>query len=253
MQRRVYKYPPIEEALCEFRFVNDAEWDPMLPLVFRDQIKESYPGKPVQRTPLEANLRAGSDQAGASFLLKQELGRIQFPSEDGKALVSIGPNVLSAHMLRPYQRWEEFRPRIEEALSKYSSTLPCDGVRRIGLRYINKIEIENAGSLDLNKYFTVPPMSPQGFPTRITSFITRTEHIYDDEPIKLILTFTDTSAKEGYAAFLLDLDLVWEFGDNPIPAEEAMNRVDTLRERERDAFEQLITDNSREMFDATSE
>ena len=104
MQRRVYKNPPIEEALCEFRFANDTEWDPMLPLVFRDQIKGAYPGKPVQRTPIEANLHAGSDQAGAAFLLKQELGRIQFPSENGKALVSIGPNVLSAHMLRPYQR-----------------------------------------------------------------------------------------------------------------------------------------------------
>ena len=225
----------------------------MLPLVFRDQIKESYPGKPVQRTPIEANLHAGSEQAGASFLLKQELGRIQFPSEDGKALLSMGPNVLSAHMLRPYQRWDEFRPRIEAALKSYSSTMPCDGIRRIGLRYINKIEIENTGSLDLNTYFAVPPMSPPGFPTRLTSFITRTEHIYDDEPIKLILTFTVASAKGGCAAFLLYLDLVWEFGDSPLTVEEAMNRVDILRERERDAFENLITDDAREIFDAISE
>ncbi|MEA3411488.1 MAG: TIGR04255 family protein [Pseudomonadota bacterium] len=253
MQRRVYKNPPIEEALCDFRFENSSEWDPMLPLVFRDQIKDTYPGKPVQRAPIEANLHAGSDQAGASFLLRQELGRIQFPSEDGKALVAIGQNVLSVHMLRPYQRWEEFRPRIEDALVKYSNTMPCDGIQRIGLRYINKIEIKNTGSLDLNKYFVVPPMSPPGFPTRIISFITRTEHIYDDEPVKLILTFTDTSVREGYAAFLLDLDLVWEFGDTPLPVEEAMSKVDILRDRERDAFEQLITDDSRGMFDAISE
>jgi uncharacterized protein (TIGR04255 family) len=253
MERRVYKQPPIEEALCEFRFASDAEWDPILPLVFHEQIKESYPGKPIQRTPIEANLHAGSDQAGASFLLKQELGRIQFPSEDGKALLSIGQNVLSTHMLRPYRRWEEFRPRIKEALDKYSNTLPCNGIRRIGLRYINKIEIENTGTLDLNMYFKVPPMSPQGFPTRITSFIIRTEHIYDDEPIKLILTFADTSAKEGFAAFLMDLDLVWEFGESPLPIEDAMNKVEILRERERDAFEQLITDNSREIFDAAAE
>ncbi len=101
MQRKVYRNPPIEEALCEFRFVNDAEWDRMFPLVFREQIKDIYPGKPVQRAPIEANLHAGSEHAGAYFLLTQELGRIQFPSEDGKALVSIGKNVLSVHMLCP--------------------------------------------------------------------------------------------------------------------------------------------------------
>lgn len=251
MTRRVYKNPPIEEALCEFRFESMAEWDPMLPLVFREKVKESYPGKPVQRTPIEANLHAGSDKAGASFLLKQELGRIQFPNEDGKALVSIGRNVLSAHMLRPYQRWEEFRPRIQEALNQYVDTMPCDGVQRIGLRYINKIEIPSTGSLDLNRYFTTPPITPPGFPSRITSFIVRTEHMYEDEPIKLIMTFTDASAKEGLAAFLLDLDLVCEWSDSPLPAEEAMLKVDILRERERNAFEQLITEDSRGLFNAT--
>ena len=227
----------------------------MFPLDFHNQIKETYPGTPTQRMPFEANLHAGPDQASAGFLLKQEPGRMQFPSEDGKTLVSIGPNVLSAHMLRPYQNWDAFRPKIEEALIKYSQTLPCKGVQRIGLRYINKIEIEiqNTDGLDLKKYFAVSPLSPQDFPATTTNFFARTEHNYHDEPIKLILTFADTAPQEGCAAFLLDLDLVLEFGDNPISVKDAMSKVDILRERERYAFEQMITDDLREMFDATTE
>ena len=48
-------------------------------------------------------------------------------TEDQTRAVGVGPDVLSVHMLRPYQRpeppeesgWDEFRPRIATALKAY--------------------------------------------------------------------------------------------------------------------------------------
>ncbi len=248
MTRREYKNPPIEEALCEFRFEPESEWNPMLPLSFRESIKSSYPGTPRQKTPIEADVHAGSENGGPSFLLKQEVSRMQFPSEDGKKLVAIGQNVVSAHTLRPYPSWDVFRPQIKEALESYVKIIGVKGIRRIGLRYINKIEVDVEGTVSLNEYFAVPPQAPQGFPSRFIKFFTRTEYVYDDEPIRLIMNFTDIDTSEGKAAFLLDIDMVWEWVSEPLPTQEAMDKVDILRKREREAFELIITDRAREMF-----
>ena len=253
MRRRTYKNPPIAEALCEFHFVNNTEWDPMFLLEFRRKIESSYPGTPKKQTSVETNIHAQGSKMGTTFFLDQGLERIQFSDESRKHLVSIGQNVISVHVLRPYQSWEKFRVRIENALNNYCSTVPCDGIKRIGLRYINSIEIDHEGDTDLNQYFSVPPTPPPGVSASISRFFDRTELIYDDEPIKLVVFFADTDSIIGRPTFLLDLDLIWDFGENSIDVNHAMEKVEILRDRERDVFESMITNKLRESFDAKQE
>ena len=249
-QRKIYKYPPIEEALCEIRFVDDTEWDPMFLLQFQSQIKDTYPGKPTLKLPLDVDLRTESDQRDATFHSKGEPFRTQFPDRQGRSLVTVGQNSLSVHMLQPYKGWEEFRLRIEDALHKYSITTRYSYIRRIGLRYVNKIVIKGTEPLYLSDYFTFPPTIPVTSSVGIARFFSRTEYIYLDHPIKLIQTFSDTERVNGDAIFLLDLDVIWKFNDLQLPVNEAMEKIDELKERERDAFEGSITKHSREMFDA---
>lgn len=227
----------------------------MFLLEFRRIIKESYPGTPMRQASVEANPHAQGSQLETKFFLDQGLKRIQFPDKNKTNLVSIGRNVVSVHMLRPYRKWEEFKSRIEETLSKYCNTFPCDGIQQITIRYINRIELEfEAGAkLNLSQFFLARPITPPGISARITRFFDRTELIYDDEPIKLIVIFADTDSKFGGATFLLDLELIWEFGDDPIRVDQAMGKVEHLRNRERDIFESMITEKLREIFDAKSD
>ena len=253
MRRRIYKNPPIEEALCEFHFVNDVEWDPMSVFFFHKEIADSYPETPTRLKSAETTPYTQGNQLRQTYFLDQKSARIQFSDVYKKNLVSIGQNVVSVHMLRPYQTWELFSARIEEILNKYDSTIPCKGIRRIGLRYINKIGIDHDGGVNLQQYFLAIPMLPPGISAGITGFFDRTELIYDDVPIKLTIVFADTDFQINRATFLLDLDLTWEFGDHPIRVDQAMKKVEILRERERNIFEGMITNKLRKIFDAKSD
>ena len=73
-----------------------------------------------------------------------------------------------------------------------------------------------------------------------------------DDQIKIITTFASLElpkSDEPKFAFLLDIDMVWQFENEPAPLDQLIERVEDLRIRERNIFELLIKDPSRELFD----
>ena len=124
-KRRRYKNPPVEEALCEFRFEPGQDWDLTVPGKLQTELGNEYTGKPQQGKVVEVELDA---QRGDSPNLRYREGfaKVQLVTEDGKRMVGVGQDVLSIHMLRPYQDtsdpeaggWDEFKPRIMTALAK---------------------------------------------------------------------------------------------------------------------------------------
>jgi len=160
--------------------------------------------------------------------------------------------------MKPYSSWEDFRKQIKDAFDSYLEIGEPVGVKRIGLRYINKIEILN-GSIKLDDYFVSPPQTPNGFPDAMTNIFSRIESVYgNDEPIRLIFTFatTDTVAtsdsdKKNCPTFILDFDVVWEKSEaSSLDLANTLKLMDDLRNKERDAFELFITDKTRGIFNA---
>lgn len=247
MTRRVYQNPPIEEALCEFSFT-PSDWDLAYPVLLRERLRATYPGKARKRDLFETELRDGT--AGGSSIGVKQTATLQFPSADNRLVLGVRRDVMSVHMLRPYQGWERFVQQIEEALSAYVSLVEPEGIKRIGIRYINRIEIKGEKPIDLKNFFTASPTVAADFPGKMINFLTRSEFTYDDRPAKLVMTFASAPAPADMFAFLLDFDMIFESQDT-LPIGEAMSIVQFLRERERDAFESSITDHTRELFDAS--
>lgn len=250
MNKRNYHNPPIEEALVEIQFAPSKEWDPTISLNFYDKIKDTYIGKPQDRISILASIKQNPNEGSPFVEATQELDRVRYPDKDGTSLVSIGHNVMSVHVLRPYPSWDNFFPKIKEAYNAYIEASEPVGIVRIGLRYINKIEIPSSESVDLRDYFNSPPSTPDGIPVNMSNFFTRTESVYKDAPIKLIQTFGTSSAPENTYGFLLDIDLVCMLPENPLPCDQALEVIADMRSRERDAFEAYITNTTRKIFDA---
>lgn len=249
MARRVYRRPPIAEALCEFVFASSQDWDLLFVAQLREALKTTYPSKPRRQSILEAEIQQEIQEGETAFRLKQSPGKVQFPSEDGKQLVGVGQDQISVHVMSPYPGWENFRSKILEALDAYRRIAEPTGIKRIGLRYINKIELPGDKPIDLNTFFVSAPSFPDGFQGQMVNFVSRREFVYNDTPIKMLLTFASMQAATGKFNFLLDLDMIWEQREEPLSLDRAIEMVDDLRARERDAFEFLITDRTREVFD----
>ena len=55
-QRRRYKNPPIEEALCEFGFAPGPDWDPTIPGKLQAELGDEYSGKPREQRAVKVGL-----------------------------------------------------------------------------------------------------------------------------------------------------------------------------------------------------
>jgi uncharacterized protein (TIGR04255 family) len=247
--RRQYKHPPIEEAVCEFRFAGEREWDPLAtPAKLRERLARSYPGKVKVQNVLSAK-PAKDVQPGPALEMTPGPTRLRFPSEDGKRLVSVAAQLLGVHVLLPYSGWEDFRARIEEALTAYIDVCQPQTFTRVGLRYINRITLKGEDTVPLGDYFRILPTQPEELPSIVSAFVHRAEHLYDDGT-KLVLTFASLPPPPPEKnTFLLDLDLIQEPAE-PRPITATLATVDDLRQRERIVFEALITDKLRATFDA---
>jgi uncharacterized protein (TIGR04255 family) len=150
-------------------------------------------------------------------------------------------------VLRPYEGWIEFSQRIETALQAYAEVAEPGGVSRVGVRYINKINLPDQ-EIELKTWFQCGPPSVPELPSKMAGFMSRVEFLYPDA-VKLLLTQASIDAPEEPAAVLLDLDVLWASGEARTP-DAIMTVVDDLHERVGSAFEALITDAVREIFDA---
>jgi uncharacterized protein (TIGR04255 family) len=249
MTRRQYSNPPIVEAVCEFRFAPGQAWNLTVPGLFYEKIKDSYPGEPQQQNLIAAEVLAGQLPANPEFALRSSLNKLLFQSANATRLVGIGPDTLSIHSLRPYQGWDEFKQNIDQAFQVYLDVVKPIGVTRIALRYINQIDIPSNEEIKLNDYFTVYPQLPEeGVPSRMSAFSTRLELIYPDTPIKLVLNLSDAVPPPGQIVIILDLEIFQEWVEKSLHLQEALSNLYVLKQREGQAFENLITDRTRELF-----
>ena len=127
---RPYKNPPIVEAVCEFRFESRQAWDWTIPGLIYADIKGQYPSK-KQVKSLEFTVTR--QREAVSQAVTGSVERMQFISQDGTALVQVGPDVLSVNQLRPYSSWQKFRKEILSVLDTYQELAKPKGLKRVGL------------------------------------------------------------------------------------------------------------------------
>lgn len=250
-QRQKYQEPPIEEALCEFRFKSSRAWDFTVPGRLYDKLEHEYP---VTRDQKAVAIGLDIQEAGPSSMeYNQGVARVQLLSKNGRRMIGVGPDTLAIHMLNPYQDpnseasgWEDFKVRISAALGACWDITDPEGVCRVGIRYINKIIISEK-SANVKEYFQVPLPHLNGLPEKLTRFVNQIEYDYHDQ-VCLILSQGYTGiSQEGNGELILDLDVIWN-PPEPVPKDKALEMVEDLHTREVKAFEAIITDKTRELF-----
>jgi uncharacterized protein (TIGR04255 family) len=240
-----YKNPPIVEALCEFQFVPSQPWDITIYGMLYEKIKDEFPVKQQQvGFGVDIQPREGRIEP------KIEFGppRMQFFSNDKISLVQVGPDLLTVNHLRPYPTWEKFKPLILKILGKYIDIGNPKGFRRIGLRYINKIDFDQH-EIELMDYFNYYPSIPNNLPQTYKTFQVTVEIPYNNERDTLRLTFaTIIPEKPNVLPLLLDLDYIMIIPEG-IPLNELPAWLEDAHTAIENAFEACIKDNCRKLFE----
>lgn len=235
------------EAVSAFHFEPSTPWDWTLPGLLYERVKGRYPKKEEQKS---LQVEMGFEGERVHQRVKGFRAGMLFKGEDDSGSVQIGPDMLSVHQLRPYSNWPTFKGRILQDLADYRAVSNPKGLRRIGVRYVNRVEIPSQ-KIDLDEFFRVGPRIPSEVPQDLAGFFLRTEIPHEEIPGVLVLVFGPAAAEQpGTLAFMLDLDFVSE-GSGVPPLEIADSWIEQAHEAIERAFLACLTERCEALFKET--
>jgi len=238
-----YGNDPIVEAVCEFRLTPDSKWDLTIPGLVYEKVSNDFPNK-EQRLIQEVELTQ-SPQGMQQQIRTSE--RVLFLTDNRKMFIQVGPHFLAINCLKPYPAWEGFKPWIEKAFSALTEVVEVERLQRIGLRYINRIEIPGQ-SVNLDNYFEFRPFLGQNLPQNMVNFIIQCllPFFGQRDSCKVQLTNAVPDRPDN-VSFLLDLDY---FLAQPLVvlSNQALEWVENAHKKVEEIFEGSINESLREIF-----
>ena len=240
---RKYINKPIIEAVCEFRLTSDSNWDLTIPGMIYEKIKDEFPHK-EQRLVQDAEI-IKVPQGIQQRLTANE--RILFFTDDRKIFIQVGRHLLAINCLKPYPSWDQFRPKIEKAFNALVNTILVNEFQRIGLRYINLIQIPGQ-AIDLDKNFEFRPFLGSRLPQNMANFLIRCVLPFFDGRDSCTIQLTNAVPEQPESsAFILDLDY---FNTPPqaVSVNQALNWVENAHLQVEKSFEGCITEDLRMIF-----
>lgn len=241
MTRR-YANPPVVEALCEI-YTTGSAWDLTIPGLFYEKVRDRFP-KRGQARDVVIEATVGAPELAARLIPGEP--RTQFSSEDGSRMIQVARDLVVVNQLRPYPAFEEWEPRIPEALGFYRDLAKPVAIQRAGLRYINRVVIPApTGEVAMERYFRLYPQLPDTLGPAHGSFLLRIDIATETSGHRLLVTFgTAPPQREGTLAFLLDL---YETGSE-MNFEALPGWIERAHANIERTFEAILTDATRNLF-----
>jgi uncharacterized protein (TIGR04255 family) len=238
-----YKNSPIIEALCEFRLSPDTPWDLTVPGLIFPKVSHFLP---IKEQRVQQGLEVKQQKDGVHHEVNVDQ-RIFFLSEDKKTFMQVGLHVMGFNRLKPYPGWEDFRAGLHQAYEALLQTVDVKGFQRIGVRYVNRIELQNR-HVDLEQFFDFRPYIAEGLPQEISGFIVGCRFPFNSmrDALKVQLT-NAVPEKEGQRAFILDLDYSLS-QPKSIEVDQALEWVEEAHSQVERSFEGSIKEPLREAF-----
>jgi len=250
---RVYRRSPLIEAICEFQFQSDKTWDWTIPGLVYQQIDEDFPVK-SQEQSFQLNLSVAPSPLQSNTQLIQplphQLGgaltKMQFLTPDRAAMVQVGPDLLAINVRAPYPGWETFAELIQKQFEIYVGIAGPTKFRRIGLRYINRIDFA-VDAIEITKYFSYYPHLPEGIEQKHGPFAMRVTHPQANDRDLLTVNLANV-VPSATLSYLFDLDYSLLSPDS-IELNKGLVWVRDAHAKIEAMFEACITDDLRKCFE----
>mgnify|MGYP001599290302 CR=1 FL=1 len=168
--------------------------------------------------------------------------------------MQVDENMLAVNHLRPYSSWKEFFPTIKKAFEAYLNVANPKGIQRIGLRYINEINIPEV-SLELEDYFNFRPFIHDDLPQKLSSFTLGATFIFDEGRNLAKVQLLTSKQNDDKSIFILDIDYFLAKSDISLnePKKNALKSVyewiDSAHSDLENVFEGALTDKTKKLFD----
>ncbi len=242
---RIYKKPPLIEALCEVKFA-ETEGDFTSWGDFYQKVKESYPIKTELPRGIEFQITQNAGSINQTDFVKR------FITNDNAQLIQSTKDSLTLNRLIPYIGYDKFRGSFVEVLRVYADTFLPKRVVQLSMRYVNQIIIPHE-KFSINEYFGLVPIIPEGVTEAIIGLLVQVQIAPQIADHILQVTLRSApSTIEGNSAFFLDIFDAFSI-DSEINENIILKAMDDAHDNIEHVFEKLIQEKMRELFQEVKE
>ena len=247
-QRVIYKINPLERVICQLRFPPILKIDAEIPAVFQDRVRGDYSTfreTSQSNFPIPQNLK---DQIPVD-VLKQIGGfsgekNYEFSSEDSQWTINLSRTFIALSTTK-YQRWAQFKEKLNGPLSAFIDIYSPAFFSRIGLRYVNVIKrsalgLNNCDWSELLQPYVLGVVTSPLMRERILNLETNHEiQLSDQESRVRIVTRLVKSVDGDEQCYMIDSDL---FNNSKKDTNQAIEKLDYLNQRASRLIRWCITD-----------
>lgn len=241
-----YNNSPIIEAACEFTFASETEWDSAIPGLIYSEAKELFPNREQRSWNVIINPSQQKALPPEGAEIKRKEYTI-FLNQDKTMFIQVSERSLSINQSGPYSTWDEFKRYIEYIFNIAKKVIKFDSPQRIGLRYINLINIPE-NEIDPKSYFGLFPFVGERLPQKTISFITGCVFPFCNERdacrVQLV---TRAPRDENTMSYTLDIDYSL-MKPRSVLADQTLNWIENAHSEVENIFEGCITDALRVVF-----
>lgn len=206
-ERRRYENPPLIEAVVEFQFQQDPEWDSTLLGLIRAKLADF----PRVETLHGATLLVDTDRVG----VQQAPEGKRFWRSDGAAAVTVMPNIVAVSVLPPKlpepHAWSMLRDLAFQALEVYRTVGGERVVVQSSVKYINSILINPEEFRSSDWLADDSGLVPKVVMDERNPFNVRLERVVDvaaDHVSREVVVIAAEPQPSGEGRLLLDVDEV---------------------------------------------
>jgi uncharacterized protein (TIGR04255 family) len=242
-----YKRPPITEAIIEARFADEMEPAQLERIIAG--FASSYPHQqPIRNVGVALAVPPEvSAQPVAQF--NQQVG-YRRSSTDLTELLLVWPAIFVVSQLAPYPGWDTFFARLVRDWTNWKRLVGYRRVVRIGVRYINRIDIPTpsaSGIIEETEYLNIFPKLPDGLGPMTAFGVQAVVPLGDIGCNLTINSGAVPSPLLNHCSFMLDTDIAKE-GSVPQKDDEIFALLEQVRVKKNAIFEACVTDRARELF-----
>ena len=246
MINKHYTNAPVIEAVIGFQTQASEISDNSINS-FCDELKDKFPtSNPISKIQMEMNpnpnvedLLLSSTKSSEGFrLINVENSRIIQAKRDG----------MTYSHLPPYTEWETFVNEAKDIWRIYTKHCKPSSVIRVGLRYINRVDLPHA-KIELEEFFTLYPHVPKTLSQQDIAGMQLQLNMPQNDLNSLAIiqeALVDPAIPSGIS-LILDIDIFTAIKYQP-GSSKIWNLLNKLRTRKNDLFEAFITDKTREII-----
>ena len=230
---------PIREAVIDLRCdVEGGEQDVLDSLwSMRKRLSEEFPEEGLVHS---ARVEVALDGESPKLRHDNALLGYALSSADQSRVVQLRRDGFTFSRLRPYPSWEQVATQAKSFWNIYTSGLKSVKVTRLGVRYVNEIEVP--AGVALEDFFSEPPKAPRTRqPLRLESAIDRFVLSQPSTSVRAIVSRA-LSPVNGTSLVVFDIDVFLVVEGMDSKDDSIWDQIEQLRHAKNDIFFENLTD-----------